>query len=215
MRLPILVTLAIVLAAPTLTHADTVLVGSEQFVPGGGSGFCPTLADCEEVAQQVTFFTPVTIDQIKVGISGPNQTGISDDGSFNVTLGPVLGTGTDIGSGDLVFGLSGPTVSEIFDFSGLNISLGPGTYYLQLSGGNVGWENGVQPLVTSAGTVGPDWTCDPTISCAADAWVSGSLTHAFEIDGTQTPEPSTIALFGTGMLGLAAVARRKFFHTHS
>ena len=108
MRLPSLFAIALVLVAPTLTHADTVLVGSDLFLPGG-SALCPNAADCLQIAQQVTFFTPVTIDQIKVGITGPDRLGFSD-GSFNVILGPVLGAGMEIGPGDLVFDPNGPRV---------------------------------------------------------------------------------------------------------
>jgi hypothetical protein len=208
MRLSSLLAIAVVLAARTLTYADTVLVGSNLSTISGGSSLCPSDADCEEIAQQVTFLTPVVIDQIKVAISGPALMGFSD-GNFNVELGDMLGTGTEIGSGDLVFDPDDDLVTQVFDFSGLNISLGAGTYYLQLSGGNVNWDF-ADPLVTAAGTLGPIWLCDPTISCASDRWQSVEGTHAFEIDGTATtPEPSTFALLGTGILGIMGVARRK------
>jgi hypothetical protein len=209
MRLPSLLAIAVVLAAPTLTHADTILVGSDLYLLAG-SGLCPSSSDCEQIAQQITFFTPVVIDQIKVGISGPNRMGFAD-GTFSVSLGDVLGTGTPIGTGDLVFNPNGPLVPGIFTFSGLNIPLAAGTYYLQLSGGNVQW-GFAQPLVTTAGTIGPTWLCDPTISCAADRWQSVAGVHAFDISGTAaTPEPSTFALLGTGLLALGAATRRGLY----
>jgi hypothetical protein len=212
MRLPSLLVIAAVLAVPTLTYADTILVGSDLYLTAG-SGLCPSFSDCQEVAQQFTFFTPVVIDQIKVGISGPNRTGISA-GNFNVTLGPVLGGGTLIGSGDLVFDPNGPLTPGIFTFSGLNIPLGAGTYYLQLSGGNVQWDF-AEPLITTAGTLGPSLLCDPTISCAASKWQSVEAIHAFDISGTATtPEPSTFALLSTGILALAGATRRRLY-SHS
>ena len=207
MRLPALFVIAAILATPTLIYADTILVGSDLYLTAG-SGLCPSFSDCEEVAQQVTFFTPVVIDQIKVGISGPNRTGISA-GNFNVILGPVLGGGTEIGSGDLIFDPNGPLIPGIFTFSGLNISLAAGTYYLQLSGGNVQWDF-AEPLVTTAGTIGPSWSCDPTTSCPHWQQVGG--IHAFDISGTATtPEPSTFALLSTGILALAGATRRRLY----
>ena len=75
MRLSSLLAIAVVFAAPTLTYADTILVGSNLSTISGGSSLCPSDADCEEIAQQVTFLTPVVIDQVKVAISGPAQIG--------------------------------------------------------------------------------------------------------------------------------------------
>jgi hypothetical protein len=38
---------------------------------------------------------------------------------------------------------------------------------------------------------------------------SGSSTYGFDINATPTPEPSSLLLFGTGLLGFAGILRRK------
>jgi hypothetical protein len=203
-----LLPIAIVLAASTLADADTVLVATDLTTSLGSSGLCQDDSDCEMLAQEFTLFSPAVIDQVKVGITG-SFTGFP--GVFNLSLVNELGhVGTSIGSGSTIANLTG---MEIFDFSGLNISLGRGTYFLEMSGGQLDWAVS-QPLMTTEGTLGPSWSCDPTInnSCGVDEWgaISG-YTHTMEIDGTVvTPEPSTFALLATGILGLAGVARRKF-----
>jgi hypothetical protein len=205
-----LLPIAIVLAASALANADTVLVGTDLTTSLGSSGLCQNDSDCEMLAQEFTLFSPAVIDQVKVGITGTG--GFTGNlGAFNLSLVNELGHGgISIGSGSAI---DDDFTLEIFDFSGLNISLGRGTYFLEMSGGQLDWAVS-QPLMTTEGTLGPSWSCDPTInnSCGVDEWgaISG-YTHTMEIDGTVvTPEPSTFALLATGILGLAGVARRKF-----
>ena len=89
---------------------------------------------------------------------------------------------------------------------GLNVALGSGTYWLNLqnaavpSGYPVFWDENSGPSSASENSVG-------TIA-----------SEAFDITGSQsttgtgtTPEPSSIMLFGSGILGLAGVLRRKLF----
>jgi hypothetical protein len=205
--------LSICAASTLVAHADSVLVGAAASGTGS-SGLCPNSAGCSLLAEQFTLFAPVVIDQIKVDVDGPARLGFSD-GNFSVQLGAQLGSGVAIGSGDLVFDPNQTTpTTEVFDFNNLNIVLGPGTYYLELTGGNVGWLVG-QPIDTSVGIAGPTWLCDPTISdCSGSSrWQPTANSNAFEIDGTVAPEPSTFVLLGTGILGLAGAARRKFSRT--
>ena len=208
MRLPNLLSLVTLLVASTFASADSVVAGTDLLSVNAGAGLCPRTSDCEELAQQFTVSTAVLIDAIKVVITNPGPPIGGLDGSFSLSLGSALGTGTAIGSGDATVG-----PSEEFDFTGLDISLAAGTYYLLMTGDDVQW-NHASALTTSLGSLGPEWVCDPSFfSCSSDAlnqWQSISLTEAVEIDGTAvTPEPSTLALFGTGLLVVMGEVRRR------
>jgi PEP-CTERM motif len=221
MRLSSLLTLAL-LAAPTLTHADTVLVGTNLSTASGGTSLCPSGSDCNDLANQFTLSTAVVIDSISVVVTTGNFPSVTkgDFTSFTIGLGSQItgGVTSGIGAGDIPANPDGTLNTEEFTFSGLDLSLAAGTYYLGMAGGNVDWDR-AQPLSTSADAVGQQFLCDPTdafMACSNPLnWnsLSGSSEFAFEIDGTTvpvaTPEPSTFALLGTGVLGLAGVVRRR------
>jgi hypothetical protein len=217
MRLPSLLAI-VLLATPTLTYADTILVGTDlsTATQGGAAVLCPSLDNCSDRASQFTLSTSVVIDSISVVVTAPGS-GSSTDGNFTIGLGSVLGVGvtTGIGAGDIVIDPKGDLTTEEFTFSDLDLTLAAGTYYLGMAGGNVEWDY-ANPLSTPAGTLGLQLACDPTLTCGGDItrWDKLTQTYAMEIDGTTgtpaVPEPSTFALLGTGILGLAGMARRKF-----
>jgi hypothetical protein len=224
MRLRPLVTLAIVLAAPTLTHADSILVGTDLSNTQPGPEMCIFANLCQVPVSQFTLLTSVVVDDVKVAISGPVFSGTGSElsnGHFGVNLFsqlPVINgtnfTTGNIGTGNLVFDpLTSPLVTQVFDFAGLDIPLGPGTYYLQIEGGNLFWDTG-SPLATSAGTLGLQVIC-PLDSGPCPSDITNRVyskiqgTFAMQISGTEvTPEPSSWVLCGTGILGFAGVARR-------
>jgi PEP-CTERM motif len=222
MRLTSLVTIAIVLAAPTLTHADSILVGTDLSNSQTGPELCPIANDCNVQISQFTLLTSVVVDDVKVAISGPVFDFSNSGGHFGVNLfsqlpgvdGGTFSTTTgNIGTGNLVFTLNTfPPITQVFDFGGLDITLGAGTYYLQVEGANLDW-NSASPLATSAGTLGLQLRCDVFENCGTDIskYDKFGKTFAMQISGTEvTPEPSSWVLIGTGILGFAGVARRKF-----
>jgi hypothetical protein len=93
-------------------------------------------------------------------------------------------------------------------------SLNAGTYWLNLSnavvndGDPVYWDENSGPSSASQNTVG---------SIPSEAFTllggssSSSSTTSSTSSGTSTPEPSSIMLFGSGVLGLAGILRRKLF----
>ncbi len=102
--------------------------------------------------------------------------------------------------------------------SGLNVGLDPngGTYWLNLY--NAVTANGV-PVYwdenSGVGCGGNDGKGSGCPSMASESAVGTIPSEAFTISGycefscEATPEPSSIMLFGTGILGLAGVLRRK------
>ena len=219
-------TLLSLTAIPTVGRADSILVGTDLSSPKGGADLCPQGSNCSIRISQFTLLSPVVIDDVKVALSGlPTIFGMKN-GFFNVILGnalvnthvppalppydPVSGAG--IGSGNYVFLPDSDFAPEVFDFSNLNITLGPGVYYLEVSGADVEWDS-APPLMTSAGLLGEQLSCDPYQNCVADInrYDVYPGTYAMEIDGTVlTPEPSTFVLIGTGFVGVIVGIRRRF-----
>ncbi len=95
-----------------------------------------------------------------------------------------------------------------------SINLGPSQYWLTLSNavacgpfgcnGLVGWDenNGAGCGGTGGGA-----------NCPSTAYFDNTLgtipSESFTIDGTASPEPSSLLLFGSGILGLTGVFRRR------
>jgi hypothetical protein len=211
------IALAVFLGIASLAKADTILVGSDLVSPptiAGASSTCISTANCTRLAQQFTLTNASVITEIQVLVFVPKTIGIKF-----ATVSLALTDGLPEGSfytspGSVTFAVpsDGTYGRELIQFDDLDISLTSSTYYLVMDGENLGWSQSTA-LSTSGGTVGSEFSCDPTVSCAAPFWDrSGSLpgAFAFEVDGTIVPEPSSILLLGTGALGLAGVAGRKF-----
>jgi|SRR5208283_2780340 len=103
---------------------------------------------------------------------------------------------------------------DLITVSGLNVNLNAGTYWLNLQ----------NAMVPSGDPV--YWDENSGIGCKGDNGMGGGCPsgaafgfepippEAFDITGTSggtTPEPSSIVLFASGVLGVAGLKRRKLF----
>jgi hypothetical protein len=103
------------------------------------------------------------------------------------------------------FGYNVCTESGTF---GTGVNLAAGTYWLNLDNGVLPddpayWDENSGPSSASENTVG-------TIPSESFTLV-GSSTSSSTSSGSSSPEPSSIMLFASGVLGVAGVLRRKLF----
>jgi len=127
--------------------------------------------------------------------------------------GTVLGSGTASGKNltdtFLYENPYGFNVDEI-TVTGLNVGLSGGTYWLNLQnamvpdGDPVYWDQNY-----GKGCGGSDGKGANCPSMASESAIGTIYSEAFTITGGSTPESTSIVLFGSGILGLAAMLRRK------
>jgi PEP-CTERM motif len=104
------------------------------------------------------------------------------------------------------------TVWNVYDsFVSLSMNVGAGTYWLNVTNGTSSHERGMfWDINSGVGCEGSDGQGADCPSLAQFNLAGPIDSESFTIIGTQaTPEPGTLALLGTGVLGLSGYLRRR------
>ena len=182
---------------------STVAGNSSSSTPisNPGDAFSFTFTIDPATLQGVTASSPLSINTPdNVGITYTDSTaGITDDLTGTITLesssqGGLLDIDFMLGSDPYTLLLSSPTNQQLYTITTVDgvstATIDIGTFQIEDDGGN---------CIVSF--LGQDDTACTSVS-------SGTVTTA---SVAPTPEPSTVLLFGTGVLGLLAFGRRKLF----
>lgn len=140
---------------------------------------------------------------------------VGDDGNGNPNFNNILGSGsvnpTRVNTQCGVLGVF-CEFSNDWNINGIALTAGV-EYHLALHNGDINhqsrdefyWET------TNANNSNTGLECGLPTACFG-SWFNNGQEHAFYLDGgTGVPEPGTLVMMGTGVLGLAGAIRRKLF----
>jgi hypothetical protein len=147
------------------------------------------------------------------GYSGSLTWWITGDIGGNPDFTNVLGTGNLALATHTATGICVAFGCEFDNAFSLNVALLGGVpYHLALHNGPVTNTTRSEFYWETTGNVDSQagLECDLTNGACYSSWSNNGQEHAFNLTGgPSTPEPGTLALFGTSVVGIAGVLRRK------